>query len=85
MSVILAKVLAEIAVLSRAEQRKVREKVSEWLAEDEPPELRLQKSLYAAGLLNEVKQPRSESRQHNLPLLEVAGPLVSQTIIEERR
>lgn len=85
MSAVLEQVLAEIAVLSREEKRKVREKVNEWLAEDEPPELSLQKSLYAAGLLNEVKPLRSESRQHNFPLLQVVGPPVSQTIIEERR
>ena len=85
MAAVLDKVLAELKALSNDEKKQVREKVSEWLAEDEAPELRLQKSLYAAGLLSEIKPSRSGSRQHDFPLLEVAGPPVSQTIIKERR
>jgi len=83
---VLQQVLSEIPVLDQRELRLVQQAVQARLA----PQSQAQKrrafyhALRASGLVKQIKaHPANENMQRQL--VEVQGPPVSQTIIEERR
>ena len=87
MSTDLERVLNEIKALTPAEIAQLRQKVDELLAtQTESAERTLEKSLFEAGLLSEMKTPDrdAESFRAYQPVT-VKGKPVSETIIEERR
>ena len=51
---------------------------------EEDADQRLQRRLYAKGMVSEIKPPRTK-RIGDFPLIKVKGKPVSETIIEERR
>ncbi len=50
----------------------------------ESEDLRVQKSLFEAGLLREIKPPR-QRRIGDFPAVKIEGEPISETIIRERR
>lgn len=78
-------ILKEINNLPPTEQKEVFDSLREnsiGMAESE--DLRVQKSLFEAGLLREIKPPR-QNRIGDFPAIKVEGEPVSETIIRERR
>ncbi len=83
---VLEHVLEQIYVLDPKELRQVQRVVQERLAPSSESQKRraFYQSLQASGLVKQIKQ-RPLVERANRPLIEVEGPPVSQTIIEERR
>ncbi len=83
---VLEQLLEQIHVLDPKELRQVQRVVQERLAPSGESHKRraFYRSLQASGLVKQVKQ-RPMTEFANRPLIEVDGPPVSQTIIEERR
>ena len=80
-------ILSEIGKLPYAEKKKVLELLQQDLREEslnEQPEMLLQKILFEAGLLREIKPP-SKISFDDFPPIEIKGKPLSETIIEERR
>jgi hypothetical protein len=83
---ILQRVLTEISVLDQHELRQVKQAVQARLA----PQRQAQKrrafyhALRASGLVKQIKM-HPENNNVQRQLVQVQGPPVSQTIIEERR
>ena len=84
--VVLEQLLEQIYVLDPKELRQVQRVVQERLAPSSESQRRqaFYRSLQASGLVKQVKE-RPIVELANRPLIDVEGPPVSQTIIEERR
>jgi hypothetical protein len=81
----LEQVLAEVKLLSQAEQQQLRDTLDRWLRHNQPED-RLEDVLVEAGLLR-ARRPRGEDP---VPLtaftpVVVRGQPVSETLIKERR
>jgi hypothetical protein len=78
-------ILAEAKTLSRDEQEQLRDTLDAWLR-SERPEDQLERLLYDAGLLRDIRATGAAtvSSPRCLPV-HVSGPPVSETLIEERR
>jgi hypothetical protein len=81
----LEQVLAEVKLLSQAEQQQLRDTLDRWLRHNQPED-RLEDVLVEAGLLH-ARRPRGEDP---VPLtaftpVVVRGQPVSETLIKERR
>lgn len=83
---VLEQLLEQIHVLGPKELRQVQRVVQERLAPSSESQKRrtFYRSLQASGLVKQIKQ-RPMVEPANRQLIEVDGPPVSQTIIEERR
>lgn len=78
-------VLAEAKILSREEQRQVRDTLDAWLRSERLEE-QLERMLYEAGLLHEIRPPDATTvAAPRCPPVTVSGQPVSETLIEERR
>ena len=83
---VLQRVLSEIPVLDQHELRQVQQAVQARLAPQSQAQKRraFYQALRASGLVKQIKtRPASDNMQRQL--VEVQGPPVSRTIIEERR
>jgi hypothetical protein len=77
-------ILAEAKTLSRDEQQ-LRDTLDAWLR-SERPEDQLERMLYDAGLLREIRATGAATvSSPRCPPVHVSGPPVSETLIEERR
>ena len=87
MSVNLDQVIAEVKELPLEQQRQLRDKLDEILAETTRPEDRFKHMLFEAGLLTEIKTDLSTSEQDedDFSPIEITGKPISETIVEERR
>ena len=81
----LDQVIQEVKALPSGLQRQLRDKLNEWLEKNET-EQELDGILMEAGLLTEIPLLVADLTpwQNNQPV-EVEGPPLSETIIEERR
>jgi hypothetical protein len=78
-------ILAEAKTLSRDEQQQLRDTLDAWL-QSERPEEQLERLLYDAGLLREIRTTGAATvSSPRCPPIHVSGPPVSETLIEERR
>ena len=77
-------ILNEIYKLPPTERKEILESLSEELTEDEAEDLRIQKALFDAGLLREIKSPRRRKTGDFEPI-KIEGEPLSETIIRERR
>ena len=77
-------IINEIQKLPPIEQKEVRDSLSETSNEAENEDLRIQKALFNAGLLREIKSPRRR-RMGDFEAIEIKGEPLSETIIRERR
>ena len=66
------------------EQKEVLDTLSEDLSEAEAEDLRIQKALFEAGLLREIKSPRRR-KIGDFEAIKIEGKPLSETIIEDRR
>lgn len=85
----LDKVIEDVKTLTRGEQQKLRELLDELLKElpARSPEEELERKLFEAGLLSEIKPPITDFTpyQNRKPIEILDGKPVSETLIEERR
>ena len=81
----LDQIVEEIKTLAPDEWRQLREMLDAMMvpAEEEDKRKALHQALRAAGLITQVRQPRTTDTPHRR--IEVQGKPVSETIIEERR
>jgi hypothetical protein len=78
-------ILAEAKTLSRDEQQQLRDTLDAWLR-SERPEHRLERLLYDAGLLRDIRPAGAAMvSPPRCPPVHVSGPPVSETLIEDRR
>ncbi len=84
-SQVLEQVVEQIKSLTLDEQLQVRDLINEILLTPEEIDRQLQERLFKAGLVSEIKPPRSSLPERNFNPIEVKGKPVSETIIEERR
>ena len=77
-------IIKEIYKLPLSEQNEVVETLTKNPKIEESEDLRIQKLLFEAGLLEEIK-PRRQSRIGDFPAIEINGESISETIIRERR
>ena len=77
-------IINEIQKLPPIERKEILDSLSEELTEAEAEDLRLQKALFDAGLLREIKSPRRRKMGDFKPI-EIKGEPLSETIIRERR
>ncbi len=77
-------IINEIQKLPPIERKEILDSLSEELTEAEAEDLRLQKALFDAGLLREIKSPRHRKMGDFKPI-EIKGEPLSETIIRERR
>ncbi len=80
-------ILADMQALSPAEQQQLRAKLAEWLALPATPmtEAAFEQQLVAQGILSVVPPPILDMRPyHQRRRIQVQGPSLSETIIEER-
>lgn len=82
---LLEKVVDEVKALTPEEQVHVRDLINELLLTPDEIDRQLQQRLFRAGLVSEIKPPRSSLPELNFKPIEVKGKPVSETIIEERR
>jgi hypothetical protein len=81
----LDQVIQEVKALPSGLQRQLRDKLNEWLEKNEI-EKELDRMLMEAGLLTEIPLPVTDfSPWQNRQPVQVEGPPLSETIIEERR
>ena len=85
MSVNLDQVIAEVKQLPPEQQRELRNRLDDILAETARPADKLKRILIEDGLLTEVKPDSSDPDEDDFIPIEVSGKPVSETIIEERR
>ncbi len=76
--------LNEFYKMPPVERKEVLDSLSEDLSEAETEDLRLQKALFDAGLLREIKSPRRR-RLGDFKAINIKGKPISETIIENRR
>ena len=76
--------LNEFYNMPPVERKEVLDSLSEDLSEAETEDLRLQKALFDAGLLREIKSPRRR-RLGDFKAINIKGKPISETIIEDRR
>ncbi|MCY7375368.1 MAG: hypothetical protein LH472_05285 [Pyrinomonadaceae bacterium] len=76
--------LNEFYKMPPVEQKEVLETLSEELSEAQAEDLRIQKALFDAGLLREIKSPRRR-RLGDFKAVKIEGKPISETIIEDRR
>jgi len=77
-------IINEIHKLPTVEQKEVLDSLSEELNEAQTEDLRIQKALFDAGLLREIKSPRRR-RIGDFEAIKIQGKPLSETIIEDRR
>ena len=77
-------ILNEIHKLPPVERKEVLDSLSEELNEGEAEDLRIQKALFDAGLLREIRLNRSGKVADFKPI-EIEGEPLSETIMRERR
>ena len=78
-------VLAEAKILSREEQQHLRDTLEVWLRPERLEE-QLERMLYEAGLLREIRPPGAATiAAPRCPPVTVSGQPVSETLMEERR
>lgn len=77
-------ILTEIYKLPPVERKEILNSLTEDCDEPENDDLRLQKALFDAGLLHEIKPPR-KSGMGDFKAIKIKGKPLSETIIEERR
>lgn len=77
-------ILNEFYKLPMVEKMEVLDSITEDLSAEEVEDLRLQKSLFAAGLLREIKSP-GRRKIGDFEPISIQGKPLSETIIEERR
>jgi predicted nucleic acid-binding protein len=85
---VLDRILNEVKQLSRDEQQQLREALDIMLTGSEAQRIEgeVQRRLFAAGLLSEIKPPSASLTPYpGRALIEVKGKPLSETIIEERR
>jgi len=85
MSVNLDQVIAEVKQLPPEQQRELRNRLDDILAETARPADELKRMLLEAGLITEIKPVLSDPDEDDFIPIEVSGKPVSETIIEERR
>ncbi len=86
--VTLERVLEEVKALTANEQQQLREALDRLLSATESlsAEDELERRLFEAGLLSEIKPPVTDLAPYrDRKLIEVKGKPLSETIIEERR
>lgn len=76
--------LNEFYKMPPVERKEVLDSLSENLSEAETEDLRLQKALFDAGLLREIRTARSGKVADFKPI-EIEGEPISETIMRERR
>ena len=76
--------LNEFYKMPPVERKEVLDSLSENLSEVETEDLRLQKALFDAGLLREIRTARSGKVADFKPI-EIEGEPLSETIMRERR
>jgi hypothetical protein len=78
-------ILAEAKTLSRDEQQQLRDTLDAWL-QSERLEEQLERMLYGAGLRRDIHPTGAATvSSPRCPPVQVSGPPVSETLIEERR
>lgn len=77
-------IIKEIQKLPTAGRKEVLDSLAEDLNETVNEDLRLQKALFEAGLLREIRPARSNKVADFNPI-EIEGEPISETIIRERR
>ena len=78
-------ILTEAKTLSRDEQQQLRDTLDAWLRSERLEE-QLEHLLYDAGLLHEIRSAGAPTvSPTRCPPVNVSGPPVSETLIEERR
>jgi hypothetical protein len=77
-------ILAEAKTLSRDEQQQLRDTLDAWLRSERPEE-QLERLLYDAELLRDIRATGATVSSSRCPPVHVSGPPVSETLIEERR
>lgn len=77
-------IINEIQKLPPVERKEVLDSLSEELNKTETEDLRIQKALFDAGLLREIRTARSGKVADFKPI-EIEGEPISETIIRERR
>jgi hypothetical protein len=84
----LTQVIEDVKILTPAEQEQLWRELYRLMAghEASAPEAELERSLYEAGILSEIKPPISDLRPYkDRRPVEIKGRPLSEIIIEERR
>jgi hypothetical protein len=83
-------IINEVHKLPLPQQKKIYDALSKELAqlsppdEEDDPDQRLQRRLYAKGMISEIK-PRRTGKIADFTPIKIKGKPLSETIIEERR
>ncbi len=76
-------IINEIHKLPPTERKEILDSLSEKLTVGEEEDLRVQRTLFDAGLLREIKSPRRR-RTGDFEAIKIEGKPFSETIIEDR-
>ena len=76
-------IINEIRKLPPVEREEILDSLSEESNEGETEDLRIQKALFDAGLLREIKSPRRRG-MGDFKAIKIEGKPLSETIIEDR-
>ncbi len=76
-------IINEIQKLPPVERKEILDSLSETSNEAETEDLRIQKALFDAGLLREIKSPRRRG-MGDFEAIKIEGKPLSETIIEDR-
>jgi hypothetical protein len=77
-------IIKEIQKLPSVERKEILDTLSEEISDDADEDLRVQKALFDAGLLREIRTARSGKVADFKPI-EIEGEPLSETIMRERR